>query len=63
MSTIGISEVIVVIKNLQGSTPKGMDGDGYGLLFEDLAALVEAQKAVMRAMARSLVELDLDRSC
>ena len=37
-------------------------GDGYATLYEDLAELVEAQTAVIRAMAAPLVDLDLDRS-
>lgn len=52
----------VVLRNLQGSTPKSPAGDGYATLFEDVATLVEAQKTVAAAMASPLVDLDLDRS-
>ena len=41
---------------------RGSDGELH-VLREDLAELVAAQKRVLRAIAKPLVDLDLDRSC
>ena len=51
-----------VVRNLQGNFPKSSDGDGFGPLFTDLKLVIDAQIAVMRAMAKPLVALDLDRT-
>lgn len=51
-----------VVRNLQGKYPKSSDGDGFGPLFTDLKLVIDAQIAVMRAMAKPLVALDLDRT-
>jgi len=52
----------VVVRNLAGSTPLSNEGDRCNLLFGDLSKVVEAQQAVLKAMAKPLVELDLDRT-
>jgi len=50
-----------VLRNLQGKTPLSPGGEGYKGLYEDLAEVAVAQRRVMQALAKPLVELDIDR--
>ena len=50
-----------ILKNLEGRELGAAADASHTVLFEDLAEVALVQRRVLKAMARPLVELDLDR--
>ena len=49
-------------ESVLGNLSRGRGGDGHAVLYQDLAELSEAQRRVLRAIAKPLVELGLEKA-